>query len=263
MLLGEDGAGGQAPVENQPITADSFNDEQLISSDGFNQDGFPDLPESGNTDGQQGGQQAQQEPVVPEGPKFKTLDGRELSAEDFEKEYRQLGSEFTRRSQELSRLQKIEENINKQPDYSGLSKEERDAREVLDGITRDAVEKAKSEINPLIEEIKVKAEINDLQKKFEDFDPESVIPFAIDNRILDLETAYKIMNYEAHIEKAKEQARLETTTHFTRRGPGAGIPAPGNPGAQPKTGLQRYDRTKDEGKSARELLDEGLAELGK
>lgn len=255
--------GGQAPVENQPVQASDF-DTQPTSSDGFDEDGFPIQPtEPQAPEGDQGGEPADpNQPATPEGPKFRTPDGRELTADQMYEEYNKLLPEFTRRSQELSELRKIAEQINNQPDYSGLSPEEKQAREILDGIKRDAVSQAKNEITPMIEEFRVKAEIADLQKRYDDFNPDEVIPFALQNRILDLDSAYKVMNYEKKIQQVKEDAQRATATNFTRRGPAGGNPAPGQGGGRPQTGLQKYDPSKDAGKDARTLLEEGLAEVG-
>lgn len=245
--------GGENQDFMQPITAADFTD------DGMDDNGFPRQPETPEETGEP---QAPENPAPVDGPKFKTPDGRELTQEEFMNEYQKLNSEFTRRSQRLAQLEKEQQNINNKPDYSNLSPEERQAREILDGLKREAVQQAKSEVAPMIEELRIRNEIADLTHKYPDFDPNTVIEHAISKGHNSLELAYKDLMFDRKIEEARLAGAKATETNFTRRGPANGNPTPGGQGASPKPGLQRYDSKKDAGKSARELLDEGLAELG-
>lgn len=229
-------------------------------------------------------------------PKFKTIDGREVTREQYEYENGLLYADYTRKAQRLADLERVQQEAtakpNPEPDKPTdrfvpdplKTPEENRAQEVIFELSKRAGEKAAKELQPQLEALKAELaqqiadrkereaadankaqteatlkEIGDLKVKYPDFEEEKVMQFGLANQVYSLEAAYKLMTADQREAAAAKKAADKTKYDMSQKRP-AGV-VPGASDAQAPTGLKPYNPDTDKGKSFSDLLREGFSEL--
>lgn len=271
-------------VERQTAGGKKMNDDQnddqvddLESDDSTNDGGDANSDDSqslddtasndANADAKSDSEPTAQEFVLP--------DGRTVNKDTFEFLWKEhFYPDYTKKSQELSQLRdkirELEEGKSQSQDDSKLSDEEKRTKAVIDEITKKAEEgaynRARNELLPLVEELKLKDEekkveneIADLSTKYgEKFNAEETIKYAMQYKILDLSQAFKLMKFDELMQSSAETAKNNTVNDMKRKHAASMTPNSSN---KPATGLKKFDPKADSDKSISDLINEGLAEL--
>lgn len=246
---------GQFDTTNDDPAGGDTNLDPAQQSDDTN--GSQDDPQNpGDDNGNQNPQGDQGQP----GDKKYVFNGREMTADELYEQSRLLEADYRQKTQRLSELEKGGKEPSDAEKYAGMTPEQVRAQKIIEEIESRATDKAREQLQPQIEELKTMAEINVLKTRYPDFDPDKVMAYGMNNRIYDLEKAYKLMNYDKHIEEVKQKTQRQTVTNMTNKRP-AGI-VPGNSDGGRPTGLKPYNPETDKNKSISELLEEGMRELG-
>lgn len=194
-----------------------------------------------------------------------TIDGVEYTPDQL-KEFISKGKDYTKKTQDLARQrQEIEtqkQSFEKLSQYSkfidSLEADPNLTQQVANvvqsymsskqtGTTptqaqintiKDAAENTESdEMRQTLEDMRLDMEIAKLSNKYEDFDEQAVLDYAMQENIDDLEKAYKLLNYDAHQQKAAKKALEDAKKGATvpRTQTGNTGSSPGSNPTKPKT----------------------------
>lgn len=260
------GAGSQAP------DAGASQDDDQNGGAATGGDGGDNNSDDGSNGGDAGAGDGGKKDGGEAPIEFELPDGRKVDKETFEYLWKEhFYPDYTKKSTAVKTLEgkiaELEGKLpdNQKPDYSNLTPEQREARQVIDSLKESLREEMRKEFMPLIqesrvasEEKEVQAEIKDLQGKYQDFNATKVIDFAMKNGIMNLENAYFLMNREKIVADAVEKARTADATNNARKGAASITP---NSSSKPPAGLKSYDAKADSSKSISDLIEEGLSEL--